>query len=163
MWIILISNHFAAEDHSDGQPPPPHRPSDRASPDGSLRFGRSPPPRGRQAHPDGHPRPSRSGRPGRRPQPGAVARRGPPGQPHRKDLPMSLEPRPRVAILGTGKMGSAIASRLAGAGFELTLWNRTRERAVALGIGQVAETPAAAARDAEVVISSLTGPEAVRA
>ena len=70
---------------------------------------------------------------------------------------------PKVAILGTGKMGSAIARRLAGAGFELTLWNRTRERAVALGIGQVAETPASAARDADVVMSSLTGPDAVRA
>jgi glutamyl-tRNA reductase len=42
---------------------------------------------------------------------------------------------PRIAILGTGKMGSAIAARLAASGFELTLWNRTRERAEALGIG----------------------------
>jgi len=41
-------------------------------------------------------------------------------------------PRSRIAILGTGKMGSAIAARLAQAGFELTLWNRTKERAVAL-------------------------------
>jgi len=32
---------------------------------------------------------------------------------------------PRVALLGTGKMGSAIAARLARAGFELTVWNRT--------------------------------------
>jgi 3-hydroxyisobutyrate dehydrogenase/2-hydroxy-3-oxopropionate reductase len=69
---------------------------------------------------------------------------------------------PRIAILGTGKMGSAIAARIAEAGFELTLWNRTRERAVALGIGTVADTPAAAARRADIVISNLTGPEAVR-
>ncbi|MDQ6794418.1 MAG: NAD(P)-dependent oxidoreductase [Chloroflexota bacterium] len=69
----------------------------------------------------------------------------------------------RVAILGTGKMGSAIAARLAEAGFELTLWNRTRTRAEALGLGTVAESPAAAARDADMVISSLTGPEAVLA
>jgi 3-hydroxyisobutyrate dehydrogenase-like beta-hydroxyacid dehydrogenase len=68
----------------------------------------------------------------------------------------------RVAILGTGKMGSAIAERLGDGGFELTLWNRTRERAEALGIGTVAETPAAAVHDVDVVISSLTGPEAVR-
>ena len=74
-----------------------------------------------------------------------------------------VTPQPRVAILGTGKMGSAIAGRLSGAGFELTLWNRTRERAAGLGIGQVAETPAAAARNADVIISSLTGPDAVRA
>ena len=69
----------------------------------------------------------------------------------------------RIAVLGTGKMGSAIATRLAGAGFEMTLWNRTRSRADALGIGPVADTPAAAAKHADVVISSLTGPDAVRA
>jgi 3-hydroxyisobutyrate dehydrogenase-like beta-hydroxyacid dehydrogenase len=70
---------------------------------------------------------------------------------------------PSIAVLGTGKMGSAIADRLAAAGFSLALWNRTRERAEALGIGTVADTPAAAVRDGDVVISSLTGPEAVRA
>jgi 3-hydroxyisobutyrate dehydrogenase-like beta-hydroxyacid dehydrogenase len=69
---------------------------------------------------------------------------------------------PRIAILGTGKMGSAIAGRLADGGFDLTLWNRTRERADALGIGTMADTPAGAVRGADVVISSLTGPEAVR-
>jgi 3-hydroxyisobutyrate dehydrogenase-like beta-hydroxyacid dehydrogenase len=68
-----------------------------------------------------------------------------------------------VAILGTGKMGSAIAARLSEAGFEVVLWNRTRSRAEALGIGTVAETPAAAARAADIVVSSLTGPEAVLA
>ena len=72
-------------------------------------------------------------------------------------------PRSRVAILGTGKMGSAIAAGLAEAGFELTLWNRTKERALALGIGRVADSPVLATRDADVVISSLTGPDAVRA
>jgi 3-hydroxyisobutyrate dehydrogenase-like beta-hydroxyacid dehydrogenase len=69
----------------------------------------------------------------------------------------------RVAILGTGKMGSAIAARLSAAGFQLVLWNRTRSRAEALGFGRVADTPAAAAQDADIVISSLTGPEAVMA
>ena len=39
----------------------------------------------------------------------------------------------RVAILGTGKMGGAMARRLDSAGYQLTLWNRTRERAEALG------------------------------
>ena len=72
-------------------------------------------------------------------------------------------PQPRVAILGTGKMGSAIARRLSGAGIDVTLWNRTRERAVGLGIGHVANTPATAALDADLIISSLTGPDAVRA
>ena len=81
--------------------------------------------------------------------------------------PASLNDRsaglPKVALLGTGKMGSAIAGRIAGSGFELTLWNRTRSRAEALGIGTVADSPAAAVRDADIVVSSLTGAEAVRA
>ena len=47
----------------------------------------------------------------------------------------------RVAILGTGKMGGAMARRLHSQGHELTLWNRTRERAEALRIGTVAATP----------------------
>jgi 3-hydroxyisobutyrate dehydrogenase-like beta-hydroxyacid dehydrogenase len=69
----------------------------------------------------------------------------------------------RIAILGTGKMGSTIAARLSTAGFEVVLWNRTRSRAEALGFGKVADTPAAATRDAEFVVSSLTGPDAVLA
>lgn len=73
-----------------------------------------------------------------------------------------IEPRPRIALLGTGKMGSAIGERLAKAGFELTLWNRTRSRAEALNVGPVAATPAKAVRVADIVISSLTGPDAVR-
>lgn len=69
----------------------------------------------------------------------------------------------RVAVLGTGKMGSAIARRLAGAGSELVLWNRTRERAEQVGVGTVEETAAEAAANAEIVITSLTGPDALRA
>jgi 3-hydroxyisobutyrate dehydrogenase-like beta-hydroxyacid dehydrogenase len=69
---------------------------------------------------------------------------------------------PTVAILGTGKMGSAMARRLASSGFELSLWNRTRTRAEELGLGRVAATPAEAVRDAEVVITSLTNAQAVR-
>jgi 3-hydroxyisobutyrate dehydrogenase-like beta-hydroxyacid dehydrogenase len=68
-----------------------------------------------------------------------------------------------VAILGTGKMGGAIARRLSSAGHELTLWNRTRERAEALGVGKVAATPAEAVLSAEIVISMLTDADAVRA
>ena len=68
---------------------------------------------------------------------------------------------PRVAVLGTGKMGSAIATRLAAAGFEVTVWNRTRARAEALVLGRVADTPAGAVRATDVVVSSLTGAAAV--
>ncbi len=66
-------------------------------------------------------------------------------------------------MLGLGRMGAAMARRLDRAGFDLTLWNRTRARAGALRFGRVADTPAAAVRDAELVLSSLTGPDAVRA
>ena len=78
---------------------------------------------------------------------------------------MTATPRtlPRVAILGTGKMGAALAGRLDEAGFELVLWNRTRSRAEALGLGTIADTPAAATSGVDIVISSLTGPDAVLA
>jgi 3-hydroxyisobutyrate dehydrogenase-like beta-hydroxyacid dehydrogenase len=69
----------------------------------------------------------------------------------------------RVAILGTGKMGGAMARRLKAEGHALTLWNRTRERAEALGVGSVAATPAEAVENAEIVISMLTDAAAVRA
>jgi 3-hydroxyisobutyrate dehydrogenase-like beta-hydroxyacid dehydrogenase len=60
-------------------------------------------------------------------------------------------------------MGGAMARRLESHGHQLTLWNRTRERAEALGVGRVASTPAGAAESAEVVISILTDADAVRA
>ncbi len=73
----------------------------------------------------------------------------------------------RIAVMGTGRMGSAIAERLAEAGVEVIVWNRTRERAAELagrlGLGPVPGTPREAAAGADLVISSLTGPEAVRA
>ena len=67
-----------------------------------------------------------------------------------------------VAILGTGKMGGAMARRLASSGFDVTVWNRTAAKAEALHVGRVAATPAEASRDADVVISSLTNDAAVR-
>jgi 3-hydroxyisobutyrate dehydrogenase/2-hydroxy-3-oxopropionate reductase len=69
----------------------------------------------------------------------------------------------RVALLGTGKMGGAMARRLQAAGHELTLWNRTRERAEAIGVGKVVATPAEAVETAEIVISMVTDANAVRA
>jgi 3-hydroxyisobutyrate dehydrogenase-like beta-hydroxyacid dehydrogenase len=67
----------------------------------------------------------------------------------------------RIAILGTGRMGSALARRLAE--FDPFLWNRTRSRAEQVGVGRVAATAAEAVRHADVVILSLTGAGAVRA
>lgn len=69
----------------------------------------------------------------------------------------------KVAVLGTGKMGAAVARRLVTQGDEVLLWNRTRERAEAVGVGQVASTAADAVAGAEIAITVLTGPEAARA
>jgi 3-hydroxyisobutyrate dehydrogenase-like beta-hydroxyacid dehydrogenase len=55
----------------------------------------------------------------------------------------------RVAFLGLGIMGQAMATNLAKAGHEVTVWNRTPGTLVE-GAG-VAATPAAAAQGAEVV------------
>jgi 3-hydroxyisobutyrate dehydrogenase-like beta-hydroxyacid dehydrogenase len=70
-----------------------------------------------------------------------------------------------VAVLGLGAMGSRIARRLLDGGHELMVWNRTAEKAdelVAAGATR-AESPADAALHAEVVLTMLTDPDAVRA
>lgn len=69
----------------------------------------------------------------------------------------------KVAVVGLGAMGSRIARRLLGSGHELTVWNRSAERAgplVAAG-ARLAGTPAAAARGADAVVVMVTGPEAL--
>src|ERR1700734_977452 len=55
----------------------------------------------------------------------------------------------RVAFLGLGIMGQAMATNLVKAGHEVTVWNRTPGKLVE-GEG-VAPTPAAAAQGAEVI------------
>lgn len=71
---------------------------------------------------------------------------------------------PRVSVLGAGKMGGAIVGTLCRAGFDVVVFNRTAERAeeVAESTGaEVAETVAAAVRDADIVLSSLADDAAV--
>jgi 3-hydroxyisobutyrate dehydrogenase-like beta-hydroxyacid dehydrogenase len=68
-----------------------------------------------------------------------------------------------IAFLGLGHMGSRMAARLVTAGHEVTVWNRTRAKAEALTGAKVAATPADAATGADVVITMLTGPDAVEA
>jgi 3-hydroxyisobutyrate dehydrogenase len=60
----------------------------------------------------------------------------------------------RVAFLGLGTMGSAMAANLARAGFGLTVWNRTPGRDGELaGLGSAsAETPALAVAEADEVV-----------
>ena len=68
----------------------------------------------------------------------------------------------RVAVLGLGRMGSAMAQRLHAFGFDLVLWNRSPGRAEALALGPASPTPAEAARGVDLVLSSLTDANAVR-
>lgn len=69
----------------------------------------------------------------------------------------------KLALLGTGLIGAPAACRLAAAGFDVTVWNRTAAAAEPLrqgGIG-VAETPAGAVAGAEAVLLFLLDEEAV--
>jgi 3-hydroxyisobutyrate dehydrogenase-like beta-hydroxyacid dehydrogenase len=70
-----------------------------------------------------------------------------------------------VAVLGLGRMGTAIAHSVSRGGFRLKIWNRDPSRALSLaaqGIA-VADTPREAATGASVVISSVLDDRAVNA
>lgn len=71
---------------------------------------------------------------------------------------------PNVAFLGTGRMGLAMATNIARAGFPLTVWNRTAGRADSLAAHHVtiAESAQAAVAEADVVCTCVTDAEAVR-
>src|SRR5829696_402764 len=69
---------------------------------------------------------------------------------------------PTVALLGTGTMGSGMARNIAAAGLPLRVWNRTRERAEELAdVATVAESPADAVADADVVLTMLFDADSV--
>src|SRR6267378_66473 len=61
----------------------------------------------------------------------------------------------KIGMAGTGRMGAAIAQRLAGRGHEVTVWNRTADKARALGL-EVADSAARLAEVSETLISILT-------
>ncbi|MHA6722781.1 NAD(P)-dependent oxidoreductase [Sphingomonas sp. RS2018] len=67
----------------------------------------------------------------------------------------------RIAFIGTGVMGAPMARHLAAAGHDVTVFNRTRAKAEATGLA-VADTPAAAARDADVVITCVGNDDNLR-
>ena len=69
-----------------------------------------------------------------------------------------------VAIVGLGRMGGAIARRIAGAGFPVLLWNRDTSKAEAVAAdtgGRVTGTAADAASQADFILTSLADDEAV--
>jgi len=69
----------------------------------------------------------------------------------------------KVAIIGLGNMGSGIARNILKAGYDLTVWNRTRSKMTPLlelganGAGSAAE----AASSADLVISTLMDDESI--
>ncbi|MEO6205567.1 MAG: NAD(P)-dependent oxidoreductase [Mycobacteriales bacterium] len=70
----------------------------------------------------------------------------------------------RVAFLGLGRMGVAMAAHVNAAGHELTVWNRTPGKAESLVADGASEarTVAAAVDGAEAVVLMLFGPDSVR-
>jgi 3-hydroxyisobutyrate dehydrogenase-like beta-hydroxyacid dehydrogenase len=69
----------------------------------------------------------------------------------------------KVAFLGLGQMGSPMARRLVTSGYDVTVWNRTPERAEPLaaeGAGRGA-TPAEAGQGVEAAITMVADPEAL--
>jgi 3-hydroxyisobutyrate dehydrogenase-like beta-hydroxyacid dehydrogenase len=66
----------------------------------------------------------------------------------------------KVAFIGTGRMGAAMARNLAAAGHDVTAYNRTREKAEGLG-AKVASSPVEACRDCEAAFTMLADDAAV--
>ncbi|MGA1797478.1 NAD(P)-dependent oxidoreductase [Sphingomonas sp. 4RDLI-65] len=64
----------------------------------------------------------------------------------------------KLAFIGTGVMGAPMAGHLAAAGHDVTVYNRTQAKALAWADkygGEVADTPAAAAKDADAVFACV--------
>lgn len=71
----------------------------------------------------------------------------------------------KVAVLGCGRMGGAMAGTLGRADFELVLWNRDPEKANRVAgplSAEVAGTPAEAVAMADITLTSLADDAAVR-
>ncbi|KNB49926.1 NAD(P)-dependent oxidoreductase [Streptomyces caatingaensis] len=68
-----------------------------------------------------------------------------------------------IAVLGAGAMGAGMARALLAAGFAVTVWNRTAERAAPLARegAALAASPAEALADAEAAVFSLADEAAV--
>ncbi|MEA4855479.1 NAD(P)-dependent oxidoreductase [Solidesulfovibrio sp.] len=71
----------------------------------------------------------------------------------------------KIGFLGLGIMGTAMSRNCLKAGYDVMVWNRSKEPVAALAAAgaRVAATPAEAAAYGEVVIVMLTGPEACQA
>ncbi len=70
----------------------------------------------------------------------------------------------KIAFLGLGRMGRELVAHLIEDGLDVTVWNRTSgvaEQVAATG-ATLAKTPADAVRDADIVLTVLFGPDAIR-
>ena len=63
---------------------------------------------------------------------------------------------PHIAFLGIGLMGAPMVQNLLVAGFPMTLWNRTASKCEPFaGRAQIAQSPAQAVADADIIITML--------
>ena len=68
----------------------------------------------------------------------------------------------KVALLGTGIMGAPMARNIAAAGFDLTVWNRTRAKAERLAdVARIADSAAEAVAAADAVVTMVDDSAAV--
>jgi 3-hydroxyisobutyrate dehydrogenase-like beta-hydroxyacid dehydrogenase len=81
------------------------------------------------------------------------------------DWPGMFDDIERIGFAGLGAMGAGIAQRIAEAGYEVTVWNRTQAKAQALidaGLGWAA-TPRELAASSDVLFTMLTDSRAIEA
>ena len=71
--------------------------------------------------------------------------------------------KPKVGLIGLGLMGAPMARNLLKAGFPLTVWNRTRQKAETLGRegAKVANSPQDAAAEVDVLLTIVSDPPAL--
>src|SRR6516165_8634927 len=69
----------------------------------------------------------------------------------------------KLGVAGIGKMGAAIAARLIEVGHDVTVWNRTPDKAKAVAGAKIAVNPAELAANNEFVITILTDAAALNA
>ncbi len=69
----------------------------------------------------------------------------------------------KIGFMGLGIMGSAMAANILKAGYPLTVFNRTTAKADPLAQkgARVAPSPQALAQDSDIIITMVTGPEAI--
>jgi 3-hydroxyisobutyrate dehydrogenase len=73
-----------------------------------------------------------------------------------------MSDRPRLGFIGLGLMGKPMTLRLLAAGYAVTVWNRSRDKMLPLTEkgAQAADSPAAVARAADIVLMCVTDQQA---